>query len=64
MLTYPGNVHVSFNSTQFKGSYDATTQRFFGTKGYAEANFGKDGVRIVGDEPWDAGATDGLRRTR
>lgn len=54
-LTYPGNVHVSFNSTQFKGSYDAKTQRFLGTKGYAEASFGRGGVRIVGEEPWDAG---------
>jgi myo-inositol 2-dehydrogenase / D-chiro-inositol 1-dehydrogenase len=53
--TYPGDVHVSFNSTQFKGSYDAKTQRFLGTKGYAEASFGKGGVRIVGEEPWDAG---------
>jgi myo-inositol 2-dehydrogenase / D-chiro-inositol 1-dehydrogenase len=52
---YPGNVHVSFNSTQFKGSYDSRLQRFFGTKGYAEASFGKEGVRIVGDEPWDGG---------
>jgi predicted dehydrogenase len=54
-FTYPGDVHVSFNSTQFKGSYDAKTQRFLGTKGYAEASFGKGGVRIVGEEPWDAG---------
>jgi myo-inositol 2-dehydrogenase/D-chiro-inositol 1-dehydrogenase len=53
-FTYPGNVHVSFNSTQFKGSYDSKTQRFLGTKGYAEANFGKGGVRIVGEDPWDA----------
>ena len=60
VYTYPGNVHVSFNSTQFKGSYDARTQRFFGTKGYAEANFGKDGVRIVGEEPWDGGS-DGFK---
>jgi predicted dehydrogenase len=59
--TYPGNVHVSFNSTQFKGSYDAKTQRFFGTKGYAEASFGKGGVRIVGDDPWDAGVDEGLK---
>jgi predicted dehydrogenase len=59
--TYPGDVHVSFNSTQFKGSYDAKTQRFFGTKGYAEASFGRGGVRIVGDEPWDAGVEEGLK---
>jgi predicted dehydrogenase len=59
--TYPGDVHVSFNSTQFKGSYDAKTQRFFGTRGYAEASFGKGGVRIVGEEPWDACAEEGLK---
>ena len=60
-LTYPGGVHVSFNSTQFKGSYDAKTQRFFGTRGYAEASFGKGGVRIVGEDPWDAGVEEGLK---
>jgi len=60
-FTYPGDVHVSFNSTQFKGSYDAKTQRFFGTKGYAEASFGKQGVRIVGGEPWEAGVEEGLK---
>jgi predicted dehydrogenase len=59
--TYPGGVHVSFNSTQFKGSYDAKTQRFFGTRGYAEASFGKGGVRIVGEEPWDASVEEGLK---
>ena len=59
--TYPGNVHVSFNSTQFKGSYDSKTQRFFGTRGYAEASFGKTGVRIVGEEPWDASVEQGLK---
>jgi len=60
--TYPGNVHVSFNSTQFKGSYDAKTQRFLGSKGYAEASFGKGGVRIVReDDPWDAGVEEGLK---
>ena len=60
-FTYPGDVHVSFNSTQFKGSYDAKTQRFFGTRGYAEASFGKQGVRIVGEEPWEAGIEEGLK---
>jgi len=59
-LTYPRGIHVSFNSTQFKNSYDAKTQRFFGTKGYAEASFGKGGVRIVGEDPWESGAEAGL----
>jgi predicted dehydrogenase len=60
-FVYPGDVHVSFNSTQFKGSYDAKTQRFFGTRGYAEASFGKGGVRIVGADPWDAMVDGGLK---
>jgi len=59
--TYPHGVHVSFNSTQFKGSYDSKTQRFFGTKGYAEASFGKGGVRIVGEDPWEAVVEEGLK---
>jgi predicted dehydrogenase len=54
VLTYPGDVHVTFGSTQFDKSYDSRAQRFMGTKGYAEAHFGKGGVRIVGDNPWDA----------
>jgi predicted dehydrogenase len=59
-FAYPGDVHVSFNSTQFNKSYDAKSQRFFGTRGYAEASFGKGGVRIVGDDPWDANVDDGF----
>ena len=58
--TYPGGVHVAFTSTQFKNSYDAKTQRFLGSKGYAEATFGKGGARIVGEEPWDAGVEEGF----
>jgi predicted dehydrogenase len=60
-FTYPGNVHVSFNSTQFKGSYDSKGQRFMGTKGYAEAHYSKGGVRIVGENPWDANDTEPLK---
>jgi predicted dehydrogenase len=58
VYTYPNNVHVSFGSTQFDKSYDSRAQRFMGTKGYAEAHFGKGGVRIVGDDPWDANSED------
>lgn len=58
VYTYPGNVHVTFGSTQFDKSYDSRAQRFMGTKGYAEAHFGKGGVRIVGDNPWDANSED------
>lgn len=61
-FVYPGNLHVSFNSTQYgKLSYSSQTQRFLGTKGYAEASFSKSGVRIVGEEPWDSGVEDGLK---
>jgi len=58
--TYPGGVHVAFTSTQFKNSYDGRAQRFMGTRGFAEATFGKGGVRIVGEEPWDAGVEEGF----
>ena len=58
VYTYPGNVHVTFGSTQFDKSYDSRAQRFMGTKGYAEAHFGKGGVRIVGENPWDANSED------
>jgi predicted dehydrogenase len=58
VYTYPNNVHVSFGSTQFNKSYDSRAQRFMGTKGYAEAHFGKGGVRIVGENAWDANSED------
>ena len=54
VYTYPGDVHVSFGSTQFKNSFDQRAQRFMGTKGYAEAHFGKGGVRIVGENAWES----------
>jgi len=59
VYTYPGNVHVNFGSTQFKNSFDQRAQRFMGTKGYAEAHFGKGGVRIVGENAWESGAEEG-----
>ena len=60
VYTYPGNVHVGFGSTQFAKSFDERAQRFMGTKGYAEAHFGKGGVRIVGDNAWESGAESGF----
>lgn len=59
VYTYPGGLHVSFASTQFKNSFDGRAQRFQGTNGYAEASFGKGGVRIAGEEPWDPGVEEG-----
>lgn len=36
--TYPGDVHVSFNSNQFRNKgYRQQGERFFGTKGFAES---------------------------
>ena len=53
LYTYPDNVHVSFNSTQFlKGWWDVC-ERFMGTKGVSESHY-SGGVKIMGDEPWDA----------
>lgn len=57
---YPNDVHVSFNSSQFKNSYSARLQRFLGTKGYAEAHFSDGPVKIAGEEPWDAQTSDGF----
>jgi predicted dehydrogenase len=60
LFTYPGNVHVSFGSSQFNQSFDQRAQRFMGTKGYAEAYFGKGGARIVGENAWESTTEDGL----
>jgi predicted dehydrogenase len=60
LFTYPGNVHVSFGSTQFNQSFDQRAQRFMGTKGYAEVYFGKGGARIVGDNAWESSTEEGL----
>jgi predicted dehydrogenase len=59
-LTYPGGIHVSFTSTQFKNGNGGRMQRYFGTRGIAEASFSQTGVRITGEEPWDANVKDGL----
>jgi myo-inositol 2-dehydrogenase/D-chiro-inositol 1-dehydrogenase len=57
LLTYPGNVSVSFHSTQFLVGYADAGERFFGTRGVSESHY-TGGVRIVGAEPWDAGVVD------
>jgi myo-inositol 2-dehydrogenase/D-chiro-inositol 1-dehydrogenase len=52
VFTYPDDVHVSIN--QFAGG-DAVwdvSERFFGTKGVAEAHY-SGVVGIYGDEPWE-----------
>lgn len=54
VFTYPGDIQVSFGSTQFdKPEFDAAV-RLFGTRGSAEAHYDHR-VSISGEEPWDAG---------
>jgi len=50
--TYPGDVHVSFSSTQFNpGKWFDVSERIFGSKGFAEAPYSGP-LRIVGDNAW------------
>lgn len=50
---YPGDVHVTFSSTQFNKGWWDVCERFFGSKGVSESHY--SGVlKIYGDEPWDA----------
>ncbi|MFB3923824.1 MAG: Gfo/Idh/MocA family protein [Terriglobia bacterium] len=54
VFTYPGDVQVSFGSTQFdKHEFDAAV-RFFGTRGCSEGHYDHR-MSISGEEPWDAG---------
>jgi predicted dehydrogenase len=54
VFTYPGDVQVSFGSTQFdKHEFDAAV-RFFGTRGSCEAHYDHR-MSIAGEEKWDAG---------
>ena len=54
VFTYPGDVQVSFGSTQFdKHAFDASV-RLFGTRGSAEAHYDHR-VSISGEDKWDAG---------
>jgi myo-inositol 2-dehydrogenase / D-chiro-inositol 1-dehydrogenase len=56
--TYPGDVRVSFQSTQFDPGLGDVFERFFGTKGIAEAHY-TGGVFIKGPNPWDSGVARG-----
>jgi len=52
---YPGDVHVSFTSTQFgKVAFDAS-ERFFGTRGSSQSPYAGP-IGISGDEPWTWGS--------
>src|SRR5947209_11437936 len=52
LFTYPDDVHVSLNSTQFDKGWWDVCERFFGSKGVSEAHYDHP-VRITGDEPWE-----------
>lgn len=51
---YPNSIHVCFQSTQFDPGYGDVANKFFGTKGTAEAHY-VGGVFIKGDNEWDSG---------
>lgn len=54
VFTYPGDIQVSFGSTQFdKHAFDASV-RLFGTRGSCEAHYDSR-MSISGEEKWDAG---------
>ena len=56
-LTYPNNVVVNFQSTQFLKGFNDAGERFFGTRGVSESHY-TGGVKIFGEEPWDSGVND------
>jgi myo-inositol 2-dehydrogenase/D-chiro-inositol 1-dehydrogenase len=51
VYTYPGDVHVSFSSTQFDNGWWDVCERFFGTAGVSESHY-SGGVQIFGAQPW------------
>jgi myo-inositol 2-dehydrogenase/D-chiro-inositol 1-dehydrogenase len=52
---YPGNVDVTFSSTQFAKGWWDVTERFFGTKGTSQSPY-TGPLGIWGDEPWQYAA--------
>ncbi len=52
---YPNDIRASFMSTQFLPEWGDVCMRFFGPKGFSEA-FYSGGLRIKGENPWEAGA--------
>ena len=57
-FTYPGGVHLAFQSTQFDPGLGDVWERFLGDKGIAEAHY-TGGVFIKGPDPWDSGVARG-----
>jgi predicted dehydrogenase len=52
VFTYPGDVHVSFSSTQFGKAAWGVGMQYYGTKGCAEARYDAP-VRISGETNWE-----------
>jgi myo-inositol 2-dehydrogenase/D-chiro-inositol 1-dehydrogenase len=52
VFTYPGDVHVSFASTQFGSAAWGVGMQYYGTKGCAEARYDAP-VRISGETTWE-----------
>jgi predicted dehydrogenase len=53
LFRYPGDVTVTFTSTQFARGWWDVSERFFGTKGTAVSPY-TGPLGIWGDEPWQA----------
>jgi myo-inositol 2-dehydrogenase / D-chiro-inositol 1-dehydrogenase len=51
VYTYPEDVHVSLNSTQFDKGWWDVNERIFGSKGTSESHYSGP-CAIYGDEPW------------
>jgi len=56
LFGYPGNVDVTFSSTQFAKGWWDVTERFFGTKGVSQSPY-TGALGIWGDQPWQAPMT-------
>jgi myo-inositol 2-dehydrogenase / D-chiro-inositol 1-dehydrogenase len=53
VFTYPGNVHISFASTQFTGAqWGGVAMQYYGTKGWAEAHYDAP-VRLSAETSWE-----------
>ena len=59
---YPDLTNVTLLSTQFGPKFNDVCARFIGTKGIAEAHYGR-GVFIEGENPWDSGVLRGPEPT-
>lgn len=58
IFTYPGDVQLSFTSTQFnKNNFFDVSEHFFGSEGLAEAPY-SGALRILGDRPWISPGSD------